>query len=274
MASPQIENGYTRIANELLDKLAGTKLNGTQFRILMVVFRYTYGFQRKEHELSETFIASATGIHKQQVKRELKNLIDRGIVNVLKQATFTEPRTISFNKNYKQWEGIQVSKKIPGNETDTSTGSELDTPTGSELDTQEKKVFKENIKEIYIPEKSEKEMRKEIYNYYLSLNLIKHQKYTPAMDMAIKTAMKNNGYTAEDCKTLLDRHKKTVERTKGGQYEVKARPLHVFFGQKAYQAKHLICADYEEGGKYYSITPRREEPQPDYFKPLEYEYED
>ncbi|HZK34203.1 MAG TPA: replication protein [Bacillota bacterium] len=260
MASPQVENGFTRIANELLDKLAETKVNGTQFRILMVVFRYTYGFQRKEHELSETFIANATSIHKQQVKRELKALIDRRIINVIKQATFTEPRTISFNKNYKQWKGMQVSKTIPGNQTDTITGSGLDTSTGSGLDTQKRKSLKKVSKEIYIPKKSEKELRKEIFDHYLSLKLIKHNKYTPAMDMAIKTAMKNNGYTIEDCKTLLDRHKKAVEATKGSEYSIRARPLHEFFGQKAYQAKHLICADYEKGGKYYDLQrPRRKQ---------------
>lgn len=256
MASPQIENGYTRIANELLDKLAETKMNGTQFRILMIVFRYTYGFQRKEHELSETFIANATSIHKQQIKRELKDLIDRKIITVVRQATFTDPRVISFNKNYKQWKGIQVSKTIPGSQTDTITGSGLDTSTGSGLDTQERKSLKKLSKEIYIPEKSEKELRKEIFDHYLSLNLIKHKKYTPAMDMAIKTAMKNNGYTVEDCKTLLDRHKKAVEATKGSEYPIRARPLHEFFGQKAYQAKHLICAEYEEGGKYYNISKK------------------
>lgn len=254
MANPQVENGFTRIANELLDKLAETKMNGTQFRILMIVFRYTYGFQRKEHELSETFIANATSIHKQQIKRELKDLIDRKIITVVRQATFTDPRVISFNKNYKQWKGIQVSKTIPGNQTDTITGSGLDTSTGSGLATQERKSLKKVSKEIYIPEKSEKELRREIFDHYLSLKLIKHHKYTPAMDLAIKTAMKNNGYTVEDCKTLLDRHKKAVEATKDSEYPIRARPLHEFFGQKAYQAKHLICADYEEGGKYYNVS--------------------
>ena len=102
--------------------------------------------------------------------------------------------------------------------------------------------------------------RKEIFEHYLSLNLIKHKKYTPAMDLAIKTAMANNGYTVDDCKTLLDRHKKAVEATKGSEYSIRARPLHEFFGQKAYQAKHLICADYEEGGKYYDLQrPRRKQ---------------
>ena len=135
----------------------------------------------------------------------------------------------------------------------------------------------EQLNKSKVNKKIEKDIyggRRDVFDYYLSLDLIKHKKYTPAMDMAIKTAMKNNGYTIEDCKKLLDRHKQTVEATKGTQYPVRARPLHEFFGQKAYQAKHLICAEYEEGGKYYNVTPKREEPQPSYFKPLEYEYED
>ena len=114
----------------------------------------------------------------------------------------------------------------------------------------------EQLNKSKVNKKIEKDIyggRRDVFDYYLSLDLIKHKKYTPAMDMAIKTAMKNNGYTIEDCKKLLDRHKQTVEATKGTQYPVRARPLHEFFGQKAYQAKHLICAEYEEGGKYYSI---------------------
>ena len=78
----QLENGYTRIANEILDVLAKTSLNGTQRRVLDVVFRQTYGYHRKEHNLSLTFIAKATGIHKKQIQRELSALIERNIIIV------------------------------------------------------------------------------------------------------------------------------------------------------------------------------------------------
>ena len=61
MANPKLENGYSPIANEILEQLCRQNLNGTQFRIIMVVWRYTYGFSRKEHELSETFISKAIG---------------------------------------------------------------------------------------------------------------------------------------------------------------------------------------------------------------------
>ena len=144
--APQLENGYTRIANEILEKLAATKLNGTQFRIVLVVLRYTYGFKRKEHKFSETFLANATGIHKQQIKRELKELICQDILRVTQEATFSTPRFITFNKCY------QVANPLPGIKNDTPTGSGLDTPPGSGLDTQERKNLKKESKDIYIGE--------------------------------------------------------------------------------------------------------------------------
>jgi len=41
MANPQKENGYTPVANEILDELVKLPLNGTQLRIICVVWRFT-----------------------------------------------------------------------------------------------------------------------------------------------------------------------------------------------------------------------------------------
>ena len=155
MANQQRENGFTGIANEILDRVAMLKCNGTKFRIIMVVFRYTCGFQRKEHELSETFLAKATNMNKQQIKRELKDLIDRKIITVIRSASFDTPRLIAFNKHYEDWTekliSMEEAKEIPGSGLDTSSGSRLVPTPGSELDTQERNVLKENSKEnIYI----------------------------------------------------------------------------------------------------------------------------
>ena len=110
---------------------------------------------------------------------------------------------------------------------------------------------------------------KDIYDYYISLGLINHRSYTTAMREAIKSAMENNNYTLEYCKTLLDRHKQVVEATKNSEYPVRPRGLAEFFGQKVNGAKHLICSEYEEGGiKYekYINNPQQDKPKP---SPLE-----
>ena len=69
----QLENGYTKIANELLVAIYGTNFNATQLKIILCVIRYTYGFNRKSHELSIGFISKATGISKRYISEELNN---------------------------------------------------------------------------------------------------------------------------------------------------------------------------------------------------------
>jgi len=70
------------------------------------------------------------------------------------------------------------------------------------------------------------------------------------MIKAIDLAIKQNSYSVEDCKALLQKHKKVIVKTKDNQYAVKKRPLVEFFGQKIKDSTALICTQYEEGGKY------------------------
>ena len=242
MSNPQLENGYTRIANEILDALAITDLNGSQRRIIDVLIRQTYGYQRKSHKLSISFISKATRLNNRQIQRELTKLIERKIISIISKATFNESRELQLNKDYKSWlNSTEVAKKTPVDGLDKHTGSGLDVGTGSGLDTQRKKERKYKETTNY----------KLVYDYYLSLGLIKHREYTNDISKAIKKAITDNKYDIEFCKVLLDRHKEVVELTKNSKYPVRVRGLAEFFGQKAFKATHLICSEYEEGGKLY-----------------------
>lgn len=110
------------------------------------------------------------------------------------------------------------------------------------------------LKSDAIKESKEKESKDNIYtdifNFYIKLDIVKHKTLTPVMKKAIDLAMKQNSYSVEDCNALLQKHKKVIEKTKGGQYPVKKRPLVEFFGQKIKDSTALICTQYEEGGKY------------------------
>ncbi len=103
MAGPQKENGYTPIANEILEAIAKITLSPTGYKILFVVWRQTYGFNRCQHSLSDSFIAKATDTHSKLINREINRLIDRKILTLYKQGTYTEPRQIGFNKDYDTW---------------------------------------------------------------------------------------------------------------------------------------------------------------------------
>ena len=100
MADVQIENGYTMIANELLEQFGKLKLSGSQWNILMVAIRQSYGYHRKECDITNQYIAEATGLHKCNVSRELSCLESMGIIRVKKNYG---KRSLSLNKNYEQW---------------------------------------------------------------------------------------------------------------------------------------------------------------------------
>ena len=150
MASPQKENGYTVIANEILEVLAKAKLNGTQRSILDIIFRYTYGFNRKSHEFSISFISKAIDVHVNQVQRELKKLIEMKIVSVEKNYSATTSKILKFNKNYEAW--VTTKTLVPTNKlvpTKTLEESQLKSCLGTnELVGQERNT-KEKLKKTY-----------------------------------------------------------------------------------------------------------------------------
>jgi phage replication O-like protein O len=157
MVNPQPDQ-FTRISNEILEVMAKTPLNGTQRRIIDVVLRYTYGFNRKSHELSLTFISSAMDMKKtqlKQVKRELDKLIDMKILIESKAPTKNSTRILGFNKYYDQWT-IKTSGLIrPVDELDQSPVVYLDQSTSGLIRPVRKKDIKEIYKEIYSEESNE-----------------------------------------------------------------------------------------------------------------------
>lgn len=103
MASPQKENGYTSIANELLEQLYRRRFSASQLKILLLVIRFTYGFNRKTAALSNTFIAAGTGMHEITVSKEVGTLLRDNVLKLHKKPTFHNSRVIGINKDYESW---------------------------------------------------------------------------------------------------------------------------------------------------------------------------
>ena len=148
MANPQKENGFTGIANEILEKVIATPFIATHLKIILVCWRYSYGFNKKDAALSESFIANATGISKRYISSELKALFDCKVLKIIKEASYTSSRVIAFNKNYDEWEyGTTVPQVNQGLtvEAEYSTTVEPQFNTTDELQFYQKRKHKENI---------------------------------------------------------------------------------------------------------------------------------
>jgi phage replication O-like protein O len=259
VASPQVENGYTRIANELLEAIYSTRFNGTQFKILLCIIRYTYGFKRKSHNLSISFISKATGVSKRYISAELSRLIDNKVIAVLQEHTDTTSRVLALNKNYKQWtiggtRNHQMNNTSTGELTQHTTDEELLNTTDEELFTQERNI-KENIKE--------------------SSSSINNP--PPLMNdenlKRISKAYKDNGFGVlfpNAGQTLLEfADQYTIE------WVEMALQKAAMLGKRNIAYVEGILKGWERDGQpSMEIRGQREQSQPDYFKPLKYEYED
>jgi phage replication O-like protein O len=254
MANPQPDQ-FTRISNELMEAIPMFKFNGTQLRILLVVLRYTYGFQRKSCELSLSFISNSTGAHKQQIKRELDILIQTKVLIEKSEPTFNRSRVIEFNKNYDEWLiSRQSAKTLTVNKEDDTQSAKTLTPTVSELAYQERNN-KENIKE--------------------SSSSINNP--PPLMNdenlKRISKAYKDNGFgilfpnAGQALLKLADEY--TIEWVELAME--KAGKM----GKRNVAYVEGILKGWESDGQpSVEIGGQKEVSQPHYFKPLQYEFED
>lgn len=105
MASPQKENGYTPIANELLEALAKINLSGTHFAMIFVVMRKTYGFQKKEDSISIDQFVKMLGVSRRTVIYSIQDLEAKRILFVRRSRKNEKNNVniISLNKDYEKW---------------------------------------------------------------------------------------------------------------------------------------------------------------------------
>ena len=86
MADPQLEKGYTKIANEILEALAKIRIPGEARQILDVILRKTYGWGKKEDNISLSQFQKNTNLSKPNICRGINKLINMNII-IKKQIT-------------------------------------------------------------------------------------------------------------------------------------------------------------------------------------------
>lgn len=102
MANPQVENGYTKIANELLEAFGRTRIRSEIRRVVDVVIRQTYGFNKVCDHISLSQFELKTGMKRGSVCRALKE----GVAMLILSKT---ENGYKLNKNYTQWGSRNVA---------------------------------------------------------------------------------------------------------------------------------------------------------------------
>lgn len=105
---PQCEDGYTRIANELLEALCRTRVPGEAMQIFLVILRKTYGYKKKTDAIALSQFVAATGIVKTHVSRAIEKLVQMNMIVTQKGNGLAV--TYEINKHYNTW--IPLPKKV------------------------------------------------------------------------------------------------------------------------------------------------------------------
>jgi phage replication O-like protein O len=198
--SPQCENGFTRLANEIIEALMRTNLSAYQSRILWAIWRETYGHQKKQDWISNSQLAEMTGIKKGHVSRTIKELLTRNIVT-------KSGNKIGFCKDYTQW------RELPKLVTVTNSGNKV-TSSGihSYLTrrTQKKKYIKKYISAFAddAPPSNGNGKIKSLFAYWNSLGIIQHReidRFERSLTAALKT------YSPEEIGEAMKNYKEILE---------------------------------------------------------------
>ena len=139
-ADIQIERGgFARVHNAILEQLASHDFTSREYACILYLLRMTYGFNRKECQLSNSDFAKATNIERPAVIKTLRRLVERGVIHKGEGDPY-HAATWSFNKYVEQWDTQTSVKTITSVKTttsqnDTSSSYQNDTSSSYQNDT-------------------------------------------------------------------------------------------------------------------------------------------
>ncbi|HCU2531655.1 TPA: replication protein [Klebsiella oxytoca] len=140
-----IDDGYTRIANELLEHIASADLTARQLKLMLAYIRKTYGFNKKTDRIADEQIAQLTGLSRQNVNKAKRDLLSMNCLVV-------EDNKIGVNKAVSEWKFskcLQVSNLV--SKPETKSVSKLETNEVSELETHKRHSLKTTLKTDLTP---------------------------------------------------------------------------------------------------------------------------
>lgn len=154
---PEPGNGYTAIANELLEAVIIYPFSSAEFKIVLAIIRKTYGYRQKHTSLSYGTLAKLTGIDRRYLRRVVTKLLKDNII--IKNKAKENVNILGLNKYYltwRLWKNLWITQNNGGREA-PSLGSStppdrgLQTPKSRGVETptlnKEINIYKETIKE-------------------------------------------------------------------------------------------------------------------------------
>jgi len=111
LANPQIENGYTKLSNEILEIIPKAGFTAREINILLVLLRLSYGYNSKSANVSLQTFSDRTNISYKNCQKLVKSLIKNNVIIEITSNKGFRSRLLQFNKDYETWDK-SISPKI------------------------------------------------------------------------------------------------------------------------------------------------------------------
>lgn len=107
MASPQLKNGFVKVATEIYEALAMYRIPGEARQVLDFIIRKTYGWNKKEDIIALSQFMIGTGLKRPTVCRAINQLVH---LNLIIKKDNGISHSYQLNKDFSTW--TPLSKKI------------------------------------------------------------------------------------------------------------------------------------------------------------------
>ncbi len=110
----QVENGnFTRIVNPLIEQLIKIPFKGCELAVALYIIRKTYGFQKKQDEISLSQFQNDLQRARSTINLALKTLQLVGVVKLVRKGNMKGACNVwAINKYYQNWNLVGVVKLV------------------------------------------------------------------------------------------------------------------------------------------------------------------
>lgn len=98
---------FTKFNNDLLEALVLSNMNGSDFRVILLLIRETLGFHSNKAKIGVADIALILGLSKKSVSRSMKRLTDNGFISF-------NNSEITIHLSNKAWTTLSENKDKSG----------------------------------------------------------------------------------------------------------------------------------------------------------------
>ena len=163
----QVENGhFTRIVNPLIEKLTKMPFKGCELAVALFIIRKTYGFQKKQDEISLTQFQNGIERSRQTVVTALKNLQLVNIVRLVKRGSMKgDGNVYSINKYVETWKVVKMVRLVKRHKKPSLMGGANLVKTGRHT-----KETKESIQKKLPASQSDAGLIVELINSFKEVN--------------------------------------------------------------------------------------------------------